>query len=364
MAFPIAERRTGIVHLRTTPKCSKKRTIISFLLRIATAVSIGVAVLSLWWRNSFQLANRVKPDSENFFSFENKNAGAKGRASRDVKMISLLGERNSGTRWISSHLKECFSSSVKVEHRLVRHKHWFQQDILPQVRIYNKTLVIALFRDPIDWVDAMRRRPHHAPSHYQKHWSDFVQIPWTLPTRPDLDVAYIERHQRNSKNRTKSFCHENFQPHQLLSCIKYPFPTKEEFKKYLKKNNMGKALPSFSGNLPRYELKENGQPYASILEMRRDKIRNFLSIKGWDWILDVHVEQYERLLREGTSSLIAYIESITGLSANCTPVPPQVRPSNKQSLDPDFIQWMNRHVDWNVERLIGYTAWEEEDAIS
>ncbi len=55
MAFPIAERRTGIVHLRMPPKCSKKRTIISFLLRIATAVSIGVAVLPLWWRNSFQL---------------------------------------------------------------------------------------------------------------------------------------------------------------------------------------------------------------------------------------------------------------------------------------------------------------------
>jgi hypothetical protein len=331
-------------------------------------MSIGVAARWLWKALTFQQPNPVETNTQYFISAETSQAQAGDKqqiiiGSGELKMISLLGERNSGTRWISNHLQECFSSSVKVEHRLVRHKHWFQHDILPDIRIHNRTLVIALFRNPIDWVDAMRRKPHHAPMHYQKHWAEFVQIPWTLPKRPDLDVAFIEHEKRKNKNSTKAFCHENFQPQQLMSCIKYPFPKKQDFKKYLKNNNMGNVIPSFSGNLPRYEFKENGQPYASILEMRAAKIKNFLSIKDWDWIMDVHVEQYERLLQRGTSHLIDYITSITGLSANCTPIPSQIRPK-KQSLDPEYIEWMNHHVDWKTEQLIGYTPWGAEDAAS
>jgi len=369
MAFPSAERKSAIVHLRMPRKSfNRQNNALLLLLQIVTIMSIGVAARWLWKALTFQQPNPVETNTQYFISAETSQAQAGDKqpiiiGRGDLKMISLLGERNSGTRWISNHLKECFSSSVKVEHRLVRHKHWFQHDILPDIRILNRTLVIALFRNPIDWVDAMRRRPHHAPMHYQKHWAEFVQIPWTLPKRPDLDVAFIEHEKRKNKNSTKAFCHENFQPQQLMSCIKYPFPKKQDFKKYLKNNNMGNVMPSFSGNLPRYEFKENGQPYASILEMRAAKIKNFLSIKDWDWIMDVHVEQYERLLQKGTSHLIDYITSITGVSANCTPIPPQIRPK-KQSLDPVYIEWMNHHVDWKTEQLIGYTPWGAEDAAS
>lgn len=363
MGFPSAERKSGIIHLRMPPKTSEKwNNVLLLFLRILTMMSIGVTARCLW--KALQEPNPVETNAQNMVSAEKSNTGDKlPIISGELKMISLIGERNSGTRWISNHLKECFSSSVKVEHRLVRHKHWFQHDILPDIRINNKTLVIALFRNPIDWVDAMRRRPHHAPMHFQKHWSEFVQIPWTLPKRPDLDVTFIEHKKRKHMNSTKAFCHENFLPHQLVSCIKYPFPTKQDYKKYLKNHNLGNVLPSFSGNLPRYELKENGRPYASILEMRAAKIKNFLSIKDWDWIMHVHVEQYERLLQEGTSHLLDYITSITGVSANCTPIPPQIR-SHKQSLDPDYINWMNHNVDWNTEELIGYIPWGAVDAAS
>mmetsp|Transcript_55445 Transcript_55445/g.61882 ORF Transcript_55445/g.61882 Transcript_55445/m.61882 type:complete len:96 (-) Transcript_55445:3079-3366(-) len=34
---------------------------------------------------------------------------------KKVTMISLLGERNSGTRWTSDHLKECFQHAIEVQ---------------------------------------------------------------------------------------------------------------------------------------------------------------------------------------------------------------------------------------------------------
>jgi len=34
----------------------------------------------------------------------------------EIDMIALLGERHSGTNWITNHLRECFSRDIKVRH--------------------------------------------------------------------------------------------------------------------------------------------------------------------------------------------------------------------------------------------------------
>ena len=69
-----------------------------------------------------------------------------------ITQISIIGERNSGTSWIISHLRECFteSSGVRAIPKLVRFKHWFQEDLPPtdEEGERNNTVVIALFRDP------------------------------------------------------------------------------------------------------------------------------------------------------------------------------------------------------------------------
>ena len=358
-------RRNRTLGTRGMPK-------VRILWAILTVVSIVVVGVSLLRKSSESLVLLQEDAEVSSRTTKTKVAEKKTLKSNPTRItrISLIGERNSGTRWTSSHLTECFAGQgIQVAHRLVRHKHWFQHDVLPDLRRH-RTLVIAQFRDPIYWVDAMRRKPHHAPMHYQRDWQEFVQIPWSLPSRPPLDQQFLQQIESNNRatgTNTTSYtppCHEYFEPHQLISCVKYPFPSKEQYKAYFMGENVAlKVLPSFSGDLPRYELNNDGsgKPYNNILEMRADKIRNFLSIKDWDWIEDVRVIQYERLLSEGTATLISYIEGITGLTANCTAVPPQKNRPPKP-LDPAYVQWMNHHVDWNAEKLIGYERWQEESA--
>jgi hypothetical protein len=64
-----------------------------------------------------------------------------------IKQISVIGERNSGTRWTVSHLTNCFNHTLTVQEKLVRHKHWFQHDVDTK-RERVGTLVVSQFRDP------------------------------------------------------------------------------------------------------------------------------------------------------------------------------------------------------------------------
>jgi hypothetical protein len=46
------------------------------------------------------------------------------------------------------------------------------------------------------------------------------------------------------------------------------------------------------------------------------------------------------------------IEASTGVKARCQASPKQVR--SHRLVDEEFIDWMNMHVDWDVENMIGY----------
>jgi len=56
------------------------------------------------------------------------------------------------------HLNECFNHALPVGRRLTRYKHWFQDENVATGRIVDETLVIAMFRNPFEWVEAMRKR--------------------------------------------------------------------------------------------------------------------------------------------------------------------------------------------------------------
>ena len=279
-----------------------------------------------------------------------------------IQQISLIGERNSGTRWIYEHLTECFGRQITVKRRLVRYKHWFQHDVIPDVRV-NGTLVIAQFRDPMLWVDGMRRKPRHAPMHCNLDWKDFVKTPWTMPERPKFDVETIREIEQNHSlhdNDTLPPCQEYFEPHQIISCLLFPFTDEEDYRKYMKYWRGDRPIPKLNtGRQPFYELKNDGSGnhYKDILSMRADKIRNFLSIKEWDWIDDVHVVQYERMIHDGTEGLLGYVEERTGLKANCSAF--EAQPDRTPNpLDADFVDWINKNHDWKTEALIGYKKWK------
>ena len=81
----------------------------------------------------------------------------------------------------SSQAYHRFSYPMQIKVSYSRFKHWFQFDyahIKPKSHV-----VVAMFRDPYDWVEAMRERPHHAHEHIGLTWREFVTKPWVGPRR-------------------------------------------------------------------------------------------------------------------------------------------------------------------------------------
>jgi len=275
---------------------------------------------------------------------EEKKTEKKASSSKLPRRIALLGERNTGTRWMTSELQKCFPT-LKVTSRLLRWKHWFQED---DEKSHYPTLVIAQFRNIYEWTEAMRNVPHHAPEHLHLEWKEFVTKPWTME-RPKRDEIH--------KDSNEKVCYEKFRYNELISCIE---GSREDpdYLEWAKKTGY-KAKHDFSGHKPIYELKQDGsgEPFSSILEMRAAKIRNFLSLKEWKWISNSIPVQYEKLLSDGTDFLLTQIEEELGIKRQCKAVPPQNR--KKRQLPPDYVKWMTENVDWESEGLIEYEPWPD-----
>lgn len=262
-----------------------------------------------------------------------------------IRSISLLGERNSGTRWIYGHLGLCFNHTIPVLRSLSRYKHWFQYD--DASRIPAHTLSIAMFRDPITWTWAMKAVPHHASVHIDLPWKTFVTKEWTME-RMFKDEAW-KNHQLNVNNETGRICQEQFHYHEVVSCLTRPYP-------------VGYWGPHrkhrFSQHQPFYEMRVNnprGIPYKNILEMRADKIRNFLESAEYSNVRGFWHYRYESLLKQGTKELIEKIERATGAKRHpdqCNIYEPQNR--RQRAMNPEFIDYMSDHVDWKAEAMIGY----------
>lgn len=80
-----------------------------------------------------------------------------------IRAVRIVGERNSGTSWVFGFLQDCFNHTLYVKDGVTRYKHFFQppMDPINVNRVYQNTLVIAVFRHPYYWVDGMMRKPHH-----------------------------------------------------------------------------------------------------------------------------------------------------------------------------------------------------------
>jgi hypothetical protein len=257
-----------------------------------------------------------------------------------IRELSIIGERNSGTKWVFNHLYDCFNHTLIVRDQLVRFKHWFQHDV-PNGRERVGTAVIAVFRDPYYWIEAMRLIPHHSPLHYQMRWEEFVKTPWTMPRLPsDFEERAKAEDPRNIG------CQEYFNYEQVVSCRELPYP----------EGYFNSTVPA-NFDRPQYELRDDGSglPYGSIIDMRRDKIKNYLSVTEWNWVQDFFQVRYEDLLSKGTKYLIKHIEEVTGVQAKCDSFPPQNR--SPRDLEGSYVKWMTEFVDWETEALIGYKPW-------
>lgn len=257
--------------------------------------------------------------------------------------LSVIGERNSGTRWTVSHLTNCFGHALEVREKLVRHKHWFQHDV-PNGRKRVGTLVVAQFRDPFQWFQGMMLRPHHSPMHCCKRpWKEFLTTPWTMERLPS-DLALKEGNATLGIPTSRIECQEYFNYDQINSCQTRPYPADHFEEK-----------PKMSGHQPQYEMRNDGSGnhYNNIMELRSDKIVNFLSIADWDWVQDFVPVQYEELLERGTAFLVDHIQNVTGIQAQCEPFAPQ--PGRKKyKLSRGYVEYVSQHLNWDTEALVGY----------
>jgi hypothetical protein len=243
-------------------------------------------------------------------------------------------------------VSSCFGHALAVEKQLTRYKHWFQYE--NPASYPHDTLVLAQFRNPYDWFKAMERVPHHCPAHLrlkvgadaakqdsQNHWQPFVTKAWTME-RIGADVGLA----------LEAPCQDNFIARDLVSCVKEPVP-----------HSFYNHTIRYSEHQPFYELRNDGSglPYANIMEMRSDKIRNFLAVADYEGVAGVWVVQYEYLLTRGTQHLIDRIAEWTGVTPRCEAKPAQARRQKKtRVLSLDFVQHVRLHLNWTVEKMIGY----------
>ena len=104
-----------------------------------------------------------------------------------------------------------------------------------------------------------------------------------------------------------------------------------------------------------YELSHDrsGRPYDSIVDLRWDKIRNFLDVANCCGVRALFPVRFEDAIEQGTTELLKQLEEATGLKAQCDGTPPSKHRPKKVSSE--YKQWMKRNVDWETEGLIGYT---------
>mmetsp|Transcript_22227 Transcript_22227/g.36349 ORF Transcript_22227/g.36349 Transcript_22227/m.36349 type:complete len:1480 (+) Transcript_22227:3-4442(+) len=264
-----------------------------------------------------------------------------------IEQIVVLGERHSGAEWLVDRLSRCFPD-VNVKYGFgSRPGKFFQTE---PTKAQPNTLVISVFVNPFDWVDMMRHNPINAPTHKDLDWTDFVTTPWERK-RSSID--------ENLEDTASAVCSYGFAFDEVIPCMTQRDPNTDSF--------------------PLYELRPDGTSYANLLELREDKIKNFLSTANFEGVVD-HIEiRYEDLVWDDDYTddalyLTLPFPGIAGLLEKIrdqTKLVPDISAGwildedglfraehlgvGVAKLDPYFVQWMEDNIDWEVEDLVGYS---------
>lgn len=98
------------------------------------------------------------------------------------QLIVLIGERHSGTNYLENFLKANLISEYHTfDHNLFNYKHWFQFPGRFSLVKRMDTLVIAVFRNPYDWLLAMHGVCWHCAYFETLPFSQFLTAVWKLP---------------------------------------------------------------------------------------------------------------------------------------------------------------------------------------
>jgi hypothetical protein len=188
-----------------------------------------------------------------------------------------------------------------------------------------------MFRDPYDWVWAMKERPHHGHDHIGLEWLDFVTKPW------------IGHRGYGDKNITLSGMKDN------VTCF-----SQFSFVEVMPCSDLDSSKRAGHGGY-RYELFHDGseRAYSSIIDLRKAKIENHLSTSSFNATRVFLPFQYEELLFNGTEMLLSKLEKATGIKRKCKASEPREKVAHKD-VPQEYVKWMTKYVDWEVEARIGY----------
>ena len=231
-------------------------------------------------------------------------------------------------------------------------------------------MVVALFRDPYDWIEAMRVEPHHSHDHldWQKEYHPWYEtynksMWWHQMASPLPWKEFVTQPWRGRRGPADKKISDNLNPKETVesaSCINhYKFVDAAPCK--MDDSPKIKGLGNYM-----YDNKFDGSErgFDSIIDLRRDKIMNHLSMADFDGTRAFLPFRFEDLNVNGTVVLLKSVEEATGLKAKCKATTgkadhrrrlvPKVITHHKE-LDPNFIDWMNQYLDWEVESHIGYS---------
>ena len=271
--------------------------------------------------------------------------------------VHLIGERNSGTKWMVDEMKRCFPRDkygLVIQRDLwSRNKHFFQT-VRGRYSFQQSHIVIAAFREPTEWVAAMIEKPYHMSEHMKGFddsgvpiplpWEEFVRKPWTMKNRSKTDYKLMAERKKYPNKFLP--CRTGMEFHEVIPCRFDPGTVPQHL---VRTQN------------PVYELKRGGsndEPYGSILELRSDKIVNFLLevplLQDLGGYLAV---RFEDLLRNGTATFLQQVGEMIGipqLPPECQPQGPRPEMIGRRKIPDGLRQWVEDHLVLSTERLLGY----------
>jgi hypothetical protein len=251
---------------------------------------------------------------------------------QQVQQIVILGERVSGVPWLAKQLQGMYPN-INVTTTLQREGIWFQG---PPDKPIPRTLIFAVFRNPHDWVEQMRLHPRFMPAHMD---ANGLPLPWNFFVEEEWAIARPQSDQPPLANET---CQLGFSAKQVISC---------------------RVMDTSNDQLnPVYELQDGGKPFENILALRAAKIKHIFhdipQLFHDSLVTDPIAIRYE------TDNLHAYLKMIPLLNVldkelDASFVASPAPAADRQNMTMEYIQWMNEHVDWEVETSLGYQALKE-----
>lgn len=299
-----------------------------------------------------EIVRKLSPDCQEIKDWEHLQDCLTGRfrnGNKAVRHVHIVGERHSGTKFLTSQLQKCFPRrtrfSFRVHRDFIRSKHFFQP-ILDQD--LSQSIIVVIVRDPVDWVAAMREKPYHSPFHMKGFndkaipldWHDFVTRPWTMPRLPGWE--------NRTDDSDPKLCQDNFHREEVVPC---------EY------NESSGLIPDnfFRGFYPLYEMQRDGsgRPFSSIIDLRNEKIVNFvLELPMLTDVAGFMVVRYEDILLKGMDFVLKRLQKMLRLPDKamnlCKNIPPQPDRLKARAVADDFRKYIVEHMDSHLESLLGY----------